>query len=219
MRYSHRRSTNIIAYIYQLTDNIVNTYWGLVVMGKPIYKKWWAWVIAFFAVLIVYGAITGVNQAKEQIEEEKNNPVEEKEETKTEPDEEKDEKEQSEDDKEVDTDDIKSSELFEGELTLTYEPGTLWSENSFFRVVHSSFKDVEQAFDDKEVDSVVVMIYALMTDEKGNEESKPVITYRYTRDDFNELNYDKFIDMSVGEEWRILNEAEAYFINPGIRKT
>jgi|SRR5690625_4756066 len=42
-------------------------------MKKPIYKKWWVWVIAFFAVLTVYGAITGVNQAKDQIAEEETN--------------------------------------------------------------------------------------------------------------------------------------------------
>lgn len=32
-------------------------------------KKWWVWVIGIFAVLIVYGAVTGVNQAKEEIAE------------------------------------------------------------------------------------------------------------------------------------------------------
>lgn len=37
---------------------------------KPIYKKWWFWVIAVLAVLTIYGAIEGVNQAKEQIIEE-----------------------------------------------------------------------------------------------------------------------------------------------------
>ncbi|GAE27015.1 hypothetical protein JCM9140_3126 [Halalkalibacter wakoensis JCM 9140] len=36
-------------------------------MKKVIYKKWWFWVVAFFVVLIIYGAITGVNQAKEGI--------------------------------------------------------------------------------------------------------------------------------------------------------
>lgn len=29
-------------------------------------KKWWFWVIAVFAVLVIYGAIEGVDQAKEE---------------------------------------------------------------------------------------------------------------------------------------------------------
>lgn len=37
---------------------------------KPIYKKWWIWLIAFFAVLVIYGAVTGVDQAQEELEKE-----------------------------------------------------------------------------------------------------------------------------------------------------
>lgn len=37
---------------------------------KPIYKKWWAWLIAFFAVLVIYAAATGVNQAQEELDNE-----------------------------------------------------------------------------------------------------------------------------------------------------
>ncbi len=38
-------------------------------MKKPIYKKWWIWLIAFFAILVIFGAATGINQAQEDIEE------------------------------------------------------------------------------------------------------------------------------------------------------
>lgn len=35
---------------------------------KPFYKKWWIWLIAFFAVLTIYGAITGVEQARDDVD-------------------------------------------------------------------------------------------------------------------------------------------------------
>lgn len=119
---------------------------------------------------------------------------------------------------EEDSDNVDEASMNEGELTLRFKPGTMWSENSLMRVVRDMFKEVKIGFEDEEVDSVVAMIEVEMVDEKGNEEIKPVITYRYTRDDFEELNYDKFLEMSAVEEWRILNEAESYFIHPGIRK-
>lgn len=117
-----------------------------------------------------------------------------------------------------DSNNVDKATFEDGEMTLQFEPGTLWDENSFMGVVHDMFKDVKVAFDDKEVKSVLVMIDTAMIDEKGNEEVKPVVTYRYTREGFEELNYDNFIDMALIEEWRILNEADSYFIHPGIRK-
>lgn len=118
---------------------------------------------------------------------------------------------------EEDIEDVKSAELYEGELTLTYEPGTQWSENSFFNVARDSMEEVKLGFEDDDVDEITVLIDAKMTDEKGKEDTKSVVTYRYTRDDFEELEYDNFMYMAVGEEWRILNESDSYFINPGIR--
>lgn len=117
-----------------------------------------------------------------------------------------------------DSNNVDKATFEDGEMTLQFEPGTLWDENSFMGVVHDMFKDVKVAFDDQEVKSVLVMIDTVMIDEKGNEEVKPVVTYRYTREGFEELNYDNFIDMALIEEWRILNEADSYFIHPGIRK-
>jgi len=37
-------------------------------MEKSLYKKWWVWVIAIFAVLFIFGAMTGINEAKKDIE-------------------------------------------------------------------------------------------------------------------------------------------------------
>src|SRR5690625_5086886 len=38
---------------------------------KPIYKKWWFWLIALFVIITIYGSITGENQAKETPSQEK----------------------------------------------------------------------------------------------------------------------------------------------------
>lgn len=108
-------------------------------------------------------------------------------------------------------------DLYEGEITISHEPETQWSENSLMRVVYDMFDNLPIAFKDNEIDSVVNMIDVNMVDNKGNEGVKSVITYRYTREDYEALNYDNFKEMALGEEWRILNESDAYFINAGIR--
>src|SRR5690625_726286 len=112
---------------------------------------------------------------------------------------------------------VEEAEMDNGELILTYEPGMGWSENSLFYTVYDSFEVTNQAFKDDSVDSVLNLIQGVMVDQKGNEELKDMITYRYTRSDFEELNYSKFKEMAFGQQWRILNEAEGYFIHPGIR--
>lgn len=50
---------------------------------KPLYKKWWIWLIAFFAVLVIYGAATGINQAQNEVNE-KGTEAAEKEDTQNE---------------------------------------------------------------------------------------------------------------------------------------
>src|SRR5699024_10982265 len=112
---------------------------------------------------------------------------------------------------------VEEAEMDNGELILTYEPGMGWSENSLFYTVYDSFEVTNQAFKDDSVDSVLNLIQGVMVDQKGNEELKDMITYRYTRSDFEELNYSKFKEMAFGQQWRILNEADGYFIHPGIR--
>lgn len=164
---------------------------------------------------------------KEKENNDKNDNNTEEKENKEKDDKEKKEKKKTKDKKpkrttaeaiQEDSNNVDKATFEDGEMTLQFEPGTLWDENSFMGVVHDMFKDVKVAFDDKEVKSVLVMIDTAMIDEKGNEEVKPVVTYRYTREGFEELNYDNFIDMALIEEWRILNEADSYFIHPGIRK-
>ena len=112
---------------------------------------------------------------------------------------------------------VEDAEMDNGELILTYEPGMGWSENSLFFTVYDSFEVTNQAFKDDSVESVLNLIQGVMVDQKGNEELKDMITYRYYRADFDELNYSKFKDMAFGQQWRILNEADGYFVHPGIR--
>lgn len=196
---------------------------------KPIYKKWWAWLIAFFLVGGIINGIIDPYDEEKQAEEDKQKEIEEEEKAEKEKSEkkEKEEAKKKEEERlanrdidealEEDNDIVKSAELNDGELTLTYEPGTVWSENSFFNTVYDSFEIVSDAFKDEGVDSVLTIIKAEMTDEKGNEELEDIINYRYTRADFDELNYDNFKEMALGQQWRILNEADGYFIHPGIR--
>lgn len=197
---------------------------------KPFYKKWWVIAIAVFMVI---GFINGnINkdereakrveaeqqEAKEKAEAEKKAEGEKKQAEEEKKKEEERLKNRDTDEAiEEDNDDVKKAELSDGELTLTYEPGTMWSENSLFNVVYDAFEITHDAFEYDDVDSVVNIIKVEMTDQKGNEELKDVINYRYTRSDFEELNYDNFKEMAFGQQWRILNEADGYFIHPGIR--
>src|SRR5699024_1624085 len=87
---------------------------------------------------------------------------------------------------------VEDAEMDNGELILTYEPGMGWSENSLFFTVYDSFEVTNQAFKDDSVESVLNLIQGVMVDQKGNEELKDMITYRYYRADFDELNYSKF---------------------------
>src|SRR5699024_8145844 len=95
---------------------------------------------------------------------------------------------------------VEEAEMDNGELILTYEPGMGWSENSLFLTVYDSFEVTNQAFKDDSVDSVLNLIQGVMVDQKGNEELKDMITYRYTRSDFEELNNSKYKEMAFGQQ-------------------
>lgn len=118
-----------------------------------------------------------------------------------------------EDDKNVD-----KANLKDGVLTLEAVGKTTFSENTLFHSVYDLFEAMHQGFQDNGVKSVEVILTTTMIDPKGNESDEPVINYEYSRESFKELNYDKFSDMAYGQQWRILNEADSYFIHPGIYK-
>lgn len=104
-----------------------------------------------------------------------------------------------------------------GHLIITLDGDSSWSENTIVTTkTYWGFEAVKQAFDDPSVNTVGVEIEATLTDNKGNEEKEWVETFEYTREAFDELNYDKFLSMASGQEWRILNESSSYAIHPAI---
>lgn len=184
---------------------------------KPFYKRWW---FVLIVVLFIFAGIGGIlDSAGVQTDKEK-----EIETTKME--EEKAKKEENERKKnrttveviDEDYDKVDDVSLKDGLLTLETNPGTVWSENSLFHAVYDLFEVMHEAFEDNSIDEIEAEIQIMMVDSKGNESDESVITYVYTRDSFKELNYDKFSEMAFGQQWRILNEADGYFIHPGIYK-
>src|SRR5699024_755545 len=118
---------------------------------------------------------------------------------------------------EDDFEDVDSAELNDGELTINILPGTTWSENSLITKAAENINKVNAALDfDEDLKSVTIILKGEMMDEKGNEELKDVVTYRYTREDLDEVDYDNFKDFAIIEPYKILNQAESYFIHPGI---
>ena|SRR5690625_288807 len=118
-----------------------------------------------------------------------------------------------------DNSDVHKATLKEGKLTLTKEVTNFWDETSILKHdVYKLFEVLGEGFNDKEVDQVDIVLTTKMTDQKGNESIEPVVEYEYSREQFEELNYDNFLDLSYSQSWRILNESDAYWIHPGIYK-
>lgn len=119
---------------------------------------------------------------------------------------------------EEDNENVDKATLKDGELTLIGEGKTTFSENTLFLSVYDMFEAMHEGFKDKNVDVVYVELTTTMIDQKGNESVEPVIKYNYSRKSFEELNYDNFANMAYGQQWRILQEADYYYIHPGIYK-
>jgi len=118
-----------------------------------------------------------------------------------------------------DSSDVDEATLKDGKLTLTKEVTSFWDDTSILKHdVYKLFEVLGEGFNDKEVDQVDIVITTKMTDQKGNESIDPVVEYEYSREQFEELNYDNFLDLSYSQSWRILNESDAYSIHPGIYK-
>ncbi|MEI3611616.1 hypothetical protein [Pseudogracilibacillus sp. SO30301A] len=119
---------------------------------------------------------------------------------------------------EEDNDNVDKATLKDGTLTLVGEGKTTFSENTLFMSVYDMFEAMHEGFKDENVKEVYIELTTTMVDQKGNESVEPVIKYNYSRESFEELNYDNFSDMAYSEEWRILTEADYYYIHPGIYK-
>lgn len=115
---------------------------------------------------------------------------------------------------------VDRAELSEnGVLTLVNEATSIWSENSLVTsYTYMLFESMHEAFKDPAVNEVGVSLETNMTDTKGNTSLVEVIKFLYTREDFEELNYEGFLNIAGGQEWRIYNESSLYHIHPGIYK-
>ncbi|WP_339184148.1 hypothetical protein [Oceanobacillus sp. FSL W7-1293] len=113
---------------------------------------------------------------------------------------------------------VEAAELSnEGILTILLDASSSFSPKSVASTyVYWSFEAINKSFQSDEVSEVSIVIQAPLIDNQGNEEVNEVITYAYTRNDFNDLDYDNFLRLASGQEWRILNEAYAYFVHPAV---
>lgn len=185
---------------------------------KPFYKKWWFILIA---VLFIFAGIGGIlDSAGVQTEKEKETIAKKEEKEKS-----KKEEEQrlanrtiaevlEEDEKDVD-----KAKLEDGVLRIERDVTTFWDETSILKQdVLRMFEILPKAFEDENVDRVRVVLNTEMVDQKGNAEVESVIYFEYSREHYEELNYDKFLYMATSETWRIFNESTSYEIHPGIYK-
>ncbi len=114
--------------------------------------------------------------------------------------------------------DVTDADLYdEGMLIIKIDADGSFSENTL--VTNQAYKILEimkLAFSDDEVLTVDAVVRVTMADNKGNESLSDAVNVVYTRDSFEELNYDEFSKLARTEEWRVYNESDEYLINPGI---
>lgn len=191
---------------------------------KPFYQRWWFIVIV---IMLVFGAIGNLlesDETKQKREDEKIAAEEQKEEKeqkkKEETEKEKERKANRSIDEAIQEDDsnVEEASIEDGVLILKTEGKTTFSENTLFHSVYDLFEAMHEGFKDKDINKVEVALTTTMVDPKGNESDDDVITFEYSRESFEELNYDKFSEMAYGQQWRILNESDSYSIHPGIYK-
>lgn len=195
---------------------------------KPFYKRWWFILIAVVFIMGAIGNIFESDEKKQEREQEKI-AAEQENEKKEKEKEEKKKKEKEEKERKANrtideklqegNKDVDKASLEDGILVLEKEVTTFWDETSILKQdVLTMFELFPEAFEDESVNSVNVVLLTEMVDEKGNGEIETIIEFEYSKDTFDELNYEKFLYMATSETWRILNESDAYWIHPGIYK-
>ena len=183
---------------------------------KPFYKQWW--FILIVAVFIIGGIGSALSDDDDEVKED-----EETEDVAAEQDEDEEGAEVS-DDRTIDEvlsdeNDVDRSSFESGTLRLERDVTSFWDETSILKQdVLRMFELLPKAFEDDEVERVRVVLNTEMVDQKGNAEMESVIYYEYTREHFEELDYDNFLNMATSETWRMLNESTSYEIHPGIYK-
>lgn len=183
---------------------------------KPFYKRWW--FILIVAVFIIGGIGSALSDDDDEVKED-----EETEDVAAEQDEDEEGAEVS-DDRTIDEvlsdeNDVDRTSFESGTLRLERDVTSFWDETSILKQdVLRMFELLPKAFEDDEVERVRVVLNTEMVDQKGNAEMESVIYYEYSREHFEELDYDNFLWMATSETWRILNESTSYEIHPGIYK-
>ena len=185
---------------------------------RPFYKKWWFILIAL---LLFFAAIGGIlDSLGVQTEKEKETIAKQEEKEKAKKEEEERIANRTIDEiLEEDEKDVDRAEFDDGVLTIEKDVTTFLDETSIFKIdVLKMFEILPKAFEDENVDRVNVVLNMKMTDNKGKSEMEPVIFYEYSREDFEELDYDNFLWMATSETWRIFNESTSYEIYGTIYK-
>lgn len=202
---------------------------------KPFFKRWWFIAICAFLAFGVICTIFESDESKQEraaeeaaIEQKKIDDRNAKKEAKEKATIEKKQKEATEkkafDELPIDkkilkkNDNVKNATLDKnGVLTIVNQATSAWDENSIVTTyTYWMFEAMNDAFKDASVKEVNVSIETTVTDNKGNSSMKEVVSFLYTRETFNELNYDGFLNLASGQEWRIYNESDQYFIYPVI---
>lgn len=110
---------------------------------------------------------------------------------------------------------IKSVELDDDHtLNVEIDASNALTVNFIFDKAVDILEDMQIAFKDDRVTGYYAMVYMDMVDNKGNEMEEEGFNMYYSREDFEELNYKKFSEMSYSEPWRIFNESTSYLIHP-----
>ena len=186
--------------------------------GQPFYKKTWFIIVVL---LLIFAGIGGIlDSAGVQTEREKETIAkqEEVEEAKKE-EEERISNRTIDESLEEDENDVDKAEFENSLLRLERDVTSFWDETSILKQdVLRMFEILPKAFEDESVDRVRIVLNTEMVDQKGNAEIEPVVYYEYSRDHFEELDYDNFLWMATSETWRMLNESTSYEIHPGIYK-
>ncbi len=115
-------------------------------------------------------------------------------------------------------DNVTDADLYdEGMLIVKLDADGSFSENTLVKNQAFDILNImKDAFSNDEVQTVDTVVRVTMTDNKGNESLSDAVNIVYTRESFEELNYDNFVDLARAEEWRIYNESDEYLIHPGI---
>ncbi|WP_342537293.1 hypothetical protein [Sporosarcina sp. FSL K6-3508] len=201
---------------------------------KPFYKRWWFIAICAFLAFGVIGTIFESEESKQEraaeevaaeqkriddrnakkeakklaAEEEKRKEAAEKEEYEKLPFYERLKKE---------NEYIDDATFSDGKLTISKEIKTYFSDTHTMKDdVYEIFEVMEKGFKDESVNEVEAILSTTLHNEQGKEYVDDIVKYRYSRDNFKELDISNFKFYSYSETWRIMNQADHYWIRPGI---